>query len=161
MTRRPRCAACAFAWPLLLAGCTRAADLAPPVLRLGEQECEACRMLISDERYAVALVVAHRGDTVKLAFDDLNCAILHLADSPPAVPHRLYVHDHETNAWIDARTAVFVRSDKLETPMAAQVAAASDQAGAERLLARYPGQILTFEQAAELFKRRSHATPQP
>jgi len=142
---------------VLGAGCARQPVTGPPPLRLGEQECAACRMLISDERFAAALVYEHDGRVQRPAFDDINCLFGHLADLPAGTPYSVYTHDFETRAWLNARDAAFVRSSALESPMGAQIAAASRRVAAEQLLKRYPGEVLTYEQVAELFAPKAEA----
>lgn len=144
-----------------LGACSRQPDLSPPQIRYGEHECDWCRMLISDERFAAALVFEDAGRVSKLAFDDINCVYNYLADRPPAVPATIYTHDFETRSWLAARAATFVRSDKLETPMASQVAAAASRETAARLLERYPGTLLSIDEIARLFTPAHSSGAQP
>jgi copper chaperone NosL len=162
MTRRPA-AILLVGLPLALGACSRPPELSPPEIRYGEHECDRCRMLISDERFAAALVFADGRHVTKLAFDDINCVYSYLADHPVAAPLSVYTHDFESRAWLDARSATFVRSEKLETPMASQVAAAPSREAAARLLERYPGALLSIEEVARMFTpaRASHADPGP
>lgn len=145
----------------LLGGCERAADTSPPSLRLGEQECAWCRMLVSEERFAAALVYKTSHEVTKLVFDDVNCVFGYLSEQPLSDPYKVYVHDLNTGAWLDARTAVFVRSERLETPMASRVAATSVRADAQKLLERFPGEILTYDHLAKLFTPPSDSPAQP
>jgi copper chaperone NosL len=133
--------------------CRRPPDTSPPQIRFGEQECDWCRMLVSDERFAAALVFEQEGTVTKLAFDDINCVFSYLADHPVAGPYHVYTHDLDTRAWLDARKAFFVCSAKLETPMASQIAATSTSEGSESLLRRCSGERLTFDQVATRFTR--------
>jgi len=144
---------------LLAGACNRPPDTSPPQIRYGEQECDACRMLVSDERFAAALVFEQDGHVTKLVFDDVNCVFSYLSDHPAGNSYTVYVHDLDTRAWLDARTAFFVRSDRLETPMASQIAASSSASGADNLLKRYPGQRLTFAQVAKRFTRSARQEP--
>lgn len=85
----------------------------PPTILYGEDVCDRCHMVISDERYAAAA----RGPAGEvLRFDDLGCL---LAD--PAVDQeagwRVWVHDRESAAWLRAAAARFVRRDGGTTPM--------------------------------------------
>ncbi|MBP7745820.1 MAG: nitrous oxide reductase accessory protein NosL [Phycisphaerae bacterium] len=133
--------------------CSRKPDTTPPQIRYGEQECDACRMLVSDERFAAALVFERDGHVTKLVFDDINCVFSYLSDHPAGGSYSVYTHDLDTRAWLNARMAFLVRSDKLETPMASKIAAASTADEAENLLKRYPGERLTFDQVAKRFTR--------
>lgn len=132
-------------------GCSRPPDISPPQIRYGEQECDSCRMLVSDERFAAALVFEQDGKVTKLVFDDINCAFSYLSERPVTGPYQMYTHDLDTRAWLDARHAFFVHSPKLETPMASQVAATSSVDAADGLLKRYAGERLTFDQVAKRF----------
>ncbi len=138
---------------LFAGACSRPPDIAPPQIRFGEQECDSCRMLISDERFAAALVFERDGAVTKLAFDDINCLFTYLSDHPLTGTYHVYTHDVDTRAWLDARSACFISSAKLETPMASQVAAASGPAAVEGLLKRYAGERLTFDQVVKRFTR--------
>lgn len=56
-----------------------------------------------------------------------------------------YVHDFETESWLDAETATFVRATDLRTPMASHLAAFADRARAEAFAAGHDqAQILRF-----------------
>jgi copper chaperone NosL len=128
-----------------LFGCGGGDDLSPPQVRYDEQECVRCGMIISEERFAAALVVRGASIVSKLAFDDTGCLLEHLREQKPASEVIPYVHDFDTSRWVDARHATFVKSDKLHTPMASELAACSSPDSAERLLERYPGRIVAFE----------------
>jgi copper chaperone NosL len=111
----------ATAWLIaagLLAGCQRI-DTGPPTVRFGEEACAGCRMIISDERFAAAVVTAD-GDALK--FDDIGCLIEHEADQvrPDAA---YWVRDSRSREWLDARQAVFVHSPSVASPMGFGLAA--------------------------------------
>jgi len=139
---------------LLAAGCNRAADLSPPAIVWGEHECELCRMIISEERHSAALVVREGRHVSKWAFDDAGCLLDWLCEHPPDGEWIPYVHDLTTGQWLNARSAFFVQSERLETPMASQLAASASQEGARRLLEQYPGTISSFDELLQARKRR-------
>lgn len=136
--------------PLLLgaamavAGCGEKPNLDAPKLILGQQECEECKMIVSEERFAAGVAFIADGDATKFVFDDVGCLIDWLgksADRDACIP---YVHDYDSLAWLDARTAFFMHSDELRTPMASHIAAFADDAAAEALLQQYPGKRVTW-----------------
>src|SRR5262249_17785658 len=130
----------------VLGGCRRDEDLGPPAIVYGQAECEFCKMIISEEAFASAVVIASAaGQTHKFAFDDIGCLLEFLSQPERGDVLRSYVHDYDTHAWLDAAQATFVRGESLQTPMASHVAACATRAGAERLLKRYPGSTLRFE----------------
>lgn len=134
----------ASALPLLaLASCGRDRDLGPPKIVYGQQECDECRMIISEERYAAGLVVDSPDGVIKQAFDDVNCMVDVLRRQTAAtIP---YVHDYDTLQWLDARGAHFLHSDKLQTPMASGLASFTSREAAQKLAERFPGKVIDFE----------------
>jgi nitrous oxide reductase accessory protein NosL len=102
-----------------LAGCHSGHAHRPPTLRFGEEACDSCRMIISDERFAAALVTP-AGDALK--FDDVGCLIEHEAGHlRPDVTY--WVRDSSTGQWLSARTAMFVHSPRVVSPMGFGLAA--------------------------------------
>lgn len=108
---------------ILLAGCA-ASRPAPAVLQAGTP-CSHCRMIVSDQRVA-AQIVAPGEDP--LFFDDIGCLTAFLREHPPGRDAAVYVADHASGAWIDAREAVYSRSDALTTPMGSHIVAHRDAA---------------------------------
>ncbi|MFO0891223.1 MAG: nitrous oxide reductase accessory protein NosL [Isosphaeraceae bacterium] len=109
-------------WPfaiLLVAGCGGRDGTGPPSLRYGEETCAHCRMIISDDRFAAALVDEDRG---ALKFDDVGCLVLHEAgrERPGA---SYWVRDHAGGGWLDARLATFVNGREVASPMGHDLAA--------------------------------------
>lgn len=101
--------------PVLLAsllGCGGPVEPAPPEIRYGLDECATCRMIVSEERHAAALVAEDGGRVER--FDDLGCLVLRLAERESAGAH-LWVHG--TDGWLDARRAVYVHHPEQATPM--------------------------------------------
>jgi nitrous oxide reductase accessory protein NosL len=140
-------------WGLLLAvslpACDRQPDLSPPQLAYGQVECNNCRMIVSEERFAAAAVVVAGDEVRKLAFDDIGCLLTYLQAPPHDAQVIPYVHDYETTKWIKAADAVFLRSEKLRTPMASHLVACVSEGAARQLLTQYPGEIVAFADLRE------------
>jgi copper chaperone NosL len=102
----------------VVAGCQPAGH-GPPPLRFGQEACAQCRMIISDERFAAALTT-EAGDAAK--FDDVGCLVEHEAGGLQAST-AYWVRDFRADAWLDARAASFVRSNKIASPMGFGLAA--------------------------------------
>jgi copper chaperone NosL len=143
---RPGLIAC-FAAAGLAGGCNRGGDTDPPKIVYGQTECEHCKMIVSDEAFAAALViVAADGHVTKYAFDDVGCVLDYLEPGRVAGRAIAYVHDLESLRWINADDAIFVRSDALQTPMASNLAACASDEAAQRVLKRYPGGVVRFSE---------------
>jgi copper chaperone NosL len=126
----------------LLAGCQRVDISSPPTVRFGDEACASCHMIISDERFAAALVTA-AGDALK--FDDIGCLIQH--EAPHARPEVTYwVRDYSSQGWLNARDATFVQSTSVLSPMGHGMAALPTALAARELASGPTSRILRFSE---------------
>ena len=116
---------------LVLSACTGELETGPVEVRWDQNNCERCRMMLSDRYFAAQIRYfpeAKRSMVVK--FDDIGCATLWLKDqqwkNDPET--QIWVTDHRNGEWIDARKATYIR--KNNSPMGydlgAQVEAEAD-----------------------------------
>lgn len=94
----------------------------PADIRLGEDACAHCRMTIVSEQTA-AQIIAPGADPIM--FDDVGCLRNYLADTPPGERAVVFVADHLTGEWIEARQAVFTKT-AVRTPMSSGLLAHAD-----------------------------------
>lgn len=140
---------------LLLAGCNQAAgtEPSPPEIHYGEDMCEFCGMIISEERFAAGYITA---DGQEQIFDDLAGmfqAHLHSQDAEEVTA--FFVHDYEDKNWIRAETAHYVLSQELPTPMLSGLAACATADRANTLAAEVEGQVLTFDEVMAHFQEQA------
>jgi len=151
--------------PLLIAlGCDRRGNAGPPPLRVGRDECVECGMLISEDRCASAAEVEAGGRSSFVLFDDLGCQIAWEKGDPSRRVIASFACDWSKRGWIDASTALYLRSDpdRLRTPMGFGVVAFADRADAERAQGEFGGEILSVEEARRaLANPPSFLTPPP
>lgn len=122
-------AAVALLTAVLLPGCSNDPGTGPAEVKWDRVTCERCRMVLSDRHYSAEIRVHPEGKRSKVYFfDDIGCAVLWLegagkrwADDPRT---EIWVKDHRSGEWIDARTATYVEG-KL-TPMEYGLGAQSD-----------------------------------
>ncbi len=129
---------------LFLAACSGKANAGPtpPTIHYGEDVCEFCGMIISEERFAAAYLTA---DGHSHMFDDIGDMVqTHLQMQEDVTA--FFVHDHDSRDWIRAETAHFVLSDNLPTPMLSGLAAFRSVEKANAMAAGWGGNVLTFEQ---------------
>ncbi|MEO8680753.1 MAG: nitrous oxide reductase accessory protein NosL [Vicinamibacterales bacterium] len=124
----------------LLAGCLVAVSCAsgparPRAIGLGQDACAHCRMVIVSIDTAAQIVAA--GEEPRF-FDEIGCLRDYLHANTPPADATVYVADHRTHEWVDARAAVFTRTS-VSTPMASGVVAHADAASRDADPATHEG----------------------
>lgn len=123
----------------------------PPEIVYGEDVCTRCGMIISDDRFAAALVIEKAADDYEhLLFDDAGEMFAYAAEeNGQSTIISWFVHDYNSREWLDATSAWFVVADSLQTPMGFGVAAAAQELEAQALAQEWGGEVLSFTQARE------------
>ncbi|HEX6385678.1 MAG TPA: nitrous oxide reductase accessory protein NosL [Anaerolineae bacterium] len=149
---------------ILLAGCRSGANLEePPEIRYGEDVCDHCNMIISEPRFAAAYVTP-QGEVRR--FDDIGDMVAYHQERGEQV-HVFWVHDYATEEWLKAENAFFVVSEDLITPMGSGIVATAGQDEADKVVARWSGQVLTFDallaqaQAGRITEHHHHGSAMP
>ena len=96
----------------------------PSAIRLGEDACARCRMTIVGQETAAQIVSP---GAEPIMFDEIGCLRDYLADHPLAADATVFVADHRSGEWIDARHAVFTKT-ATRTPMSSGLLAHADSA---------------------------------
>jgi copper chaperone NosL len=126
---------------LLIGGCAGNGALEPVAVDLGRDACGHCRMAIVSTATAAEIVAA--GEEPRL-FDDLGCLRDFVSTTPVASDAAVFVADHRTAAWVDARHAVFTKTT-LQTPMGSGLVAHADTASREQDPAARGGATVSIE----------------
>lgn len=112
-----------------LASCSGGTASGPPEINYGRDVCDQCHMIISEARYAAA----YRDTQGRpFAFDDIGDMMEHLDASEAVDTATAWVHDFESEDWIDVNDAWFVHSSDIETPMGGGTIAFTERTDAER-----------------------------
>lgn len=108
--------------------------------------CSDCGMIINDPRFA-ASYAAEQGEGAyqTFIFDDIGDMLHHMQENLTLTGAGWWVHDYESEEWIDATSAWFVVSEGIKTPMNHGVAAFATQEAAEALAAEVDGQVLDWD----------------
>ena len=132
---------------LLIPGCENQTAVGPPAVLLGDSVCRQCNMILSDERWATAMIVeGPRGPEPRL-FDDFNCQVNYEVENPELVVLARWSHSYATRRWIHTEEAGFLLSPNLRTPMGSQVAAFASPSELENAKAELAGEAMTFDVA--------------
>jgi len=96
---------------LVLSACSRKPETGPVPIRWDQETCARCGMAISDRHYAAEVRGGPEADRTRVwKFDDIGCALLWLDEQPWKADPRveIWVADHRTGEWLDARKAWYV-----------------------------------------------------
>ena len=140
-------------WILVPAGCGDAPSIAPPEILLGQDVCDVCGMIISDDRYAAGLVIDRGGEYETRSFDDIGCLLMFADEHADVTVAARYVRDFRSRPWRDAETAAYLHSGHLHTPMAFGLAALATEADAHTLAGEFPGDVIGFPAVRDRFAR--------
>lgn len=139
---------------LTACGAKASAEPEPPTIHYGEDICEFCGMIISEERYAAGYILA---DGRQHIFDDIGDMVQHYLAANEEVT-AFFVHDHTSGMWIRAETATYILSTDLPTPMLSGVAAFPSQDEAMGFNAELGGETLTFEELLSHYREHPAMT---
>jgi copper chaperone NosL len=118
----------------------------PRPIRFGTDECTLCKMIISDQRFGSEIVMA----TGKIyTFDSIECMANYLRvgiSDTSSVAQLLVVNVLSPGTLIDALSARYLRSEKLPSPMGADLSAYASDDDARKAQASYGGDVLSWEE---------------
>lgn len=122
----------------------------PEPIRYGQEACVFCKMTIMDKKFA-SEIVNSKGKAFK--FDDLSCMVKYIKTNQLKQEDLTFVVVNDYNRpgeLIDAKTAIFLSSKELRSPMRGDIAAFSDKASAEAVKAKFSeAKILTWKEVFE------------
>lgn len=131
--------------PLLLLVATACSPPRPRPISLGSEECDHCHMTVADLRHSAELVT-RKGRV--FVFDDPGCLADFLAGGsvPAGEIHSLWFSNFlEPDSLLEARDAVFLRSDSVRTPMNSGLIALRPGPRADSLRAAWGGALESWE----------------
>jgi copper chaperone NosL len=148
LERKTTMAALAVFACLSFAACT----VEPEPLRFGEDGCHTCKMTLMDSKFG-AEIVTSKGKIYK--FDDVNCLLTFYNSgqvSTEDMKEILIVDFSKPEKLIDARNALYVKSESIKSPMAGNVAAFESNKDLEKQNADWKGILLTWGELQTQFK---------
>ena len=105
---------------LTAAACAVGGDPKPPDIAYGRDTCEMCGMIISEARFAAAVLLE---DGRALKFDDTGEMFAYHHKHPDLKVRAWFVHDYRTEEWTRGEPAFYVISQDVRSPMGTGVAA--------------------------------------
>ena len=125
----------------------------PVPIDYGSAQCTSCKMTITDKQYGSEIVTT-TGKTY--AFDAVECMLGWYASEGVVKMnqvHSLWVSDHaHPGTLIDAKTAYYVESEELHSPMGLNVAAFASSDDCDNAVSTYSGTKHTYANVLEMAK---------
>jgi len=120
----------------------------------GRPTCDYCRMIITEKEYGGRIKTA-KGKT--LIFDATECmaAFVIKAMVKPAEIQSLWsVHFNQPGRMLNAKTACYLQSNSMMSPMSINLSAYQSRAEAERMRQNHPGELLNWAQVLDFVKQK-------
>jgi len=127
----------------------------PEPINYGHDECEFCRMLITDHRYG-SEIVTNKGKVFK--FDEVGCMIEYamVKNFIGDANQKFLVTDFANpETLIDASSAFFVQNENFRSPMGSNVITFDSEISRQKFVAESGGSLLNWVDVIELVKQRS------
>ena len=126
---------------ITLSGCSTEAQ----PIRIGQDNCDFCKMTISDNRFGAELVTK-KGKVFK--FDDTHCLVSFLQTAKTEEQQRGEIYCTNFIAphnLINVKQAFFLQSPSLKSPMNGNIASFSNQDSLHNMLPKYYGNTISWE----------------
>ena len=138
---------------LFLASCGKRG---PEPIAYGQENCDFCRMNISDARFGAELVM-QTGKVKK--FDSVEClASYYLQEHASGKVHSVWVSDFAApGEFVAVDSASFLQGGDAHSPMGLRLIAFSNPAGARAAQGRFGGELLAWDAVLELVARHGDA----
>jgi copper chaperone NosL len=125
---------------------TTSCNAGPEPIVTGKDQCDFCKMTVSDDRYG-AEIVTKKGKVFK--FDDAHCIFSFIEKNgvDKNSVKDIYFKDFSGNhALLKANEAFFLKSDQLRSPMGGNVAAFSSKDSLEKVKAEFSGTTVSWSE---------------
>ena len=127
----------------------------PEPINYGHDECEFCRMLVTDNKYGAELVT-DKGKVYK--YDSIECMIEFslVKNTLGDTNNKLLITDFDNPGnLVDARNSVYVKNNKFRSPMGLNVTAFNGEEQLQKFISANGGEKLSWVEVIELVKQRS------
>lgn len=105
----------------------------PKDIALGKDQCDNCRMTISELGYATELIT-EKGRAYK--FDDIMCMNMYENSNPDKAKNaKLFVIDYPTGKFLEKAKATLIKGGSIKSPMGGNTQAYQNRAAAEKAAA--------------------------
>ena len=127
---------------ILLNGCTTA----PQPIRIGQDNCDFCKMTINDNRFGAEIVTKK---SKVYTFDDTHCVVAFLQSKkldPQQIAAVYFTNFNNPHELINAAQAHFLQSPSLKSPMNGNIAAFNNEDSLVNKLPQFKGNKISWEE---------------
>jgi copper chaperone NosL len=127
--------------------------VSPKPINYGRDECEHCRMMITDNKYG-AEVITSKGKVYK--FDSIECLVGYGLEINIIGDYEntfLVTNFSKPENLIDARSAFYIHNDNFRSPMGLNVSAFGRKAESQEFLSKGSGKELSLFDVIEMVKQ--------
>jgi copper chaperone NosL len=115
----------------------------PEAINYNKDECAHCLMIITDPKFGSELVT-EKGKIYK--FDSIECLADYISIEREFNAETLWISDYANpNTLIDAKTAFFIVSPKMESPMSMNIGGFKNKSDMEKVFSEMKGQKMNWE----------------
>ncbi|UJH68473.1 nitrous oxide reductase accessory protein NosL [Allomuricauda sp. SCSIO 65647] len=134
-----------FLFVLFLSAC----NAKPRPIDYGTDGCHFCRMTIVDRQHA-AQIVTQKGRIY--SFDAIECMVNHLKDIDNGTVALFLVNDYtQPGELIDAKTAIYLISEGIPSPMGEFLTAFENKVDAQNAQNEHGGELYSWEELLSRF----------
>jgi copper chaperone NosL len=136
---------------LLISVLFAACNVSPQPINYGSDACHYCNMTIVDRQHASQIVTA-KGKAYK--YDAIECMVHSLQDEfkDTEMAHYLVADFHQPGELIDATKASYLVSEKLQSPMGANLSAFQNAEAGQKAQEKFTGKVYTWEEIQDYLK---------
>ena len=128
-------------------------NVEPEPINYGKDECEHCRMLISDNRFGAEMVTdkgkIFKYDSIECLVDDALAKNL-IADESQTL---LVTDFYNPEKLIECKTSSYIHNENIRSPMGLNVSSFSNDADVQKFLSENGGQKISWLEVIEMVKQ--------
>ena len=120
----------------------------------GRPTCDYCRMIITEREYGGRIKTA-KGKT--WIFDATECMaafVIKAMVKPVEIQSLWSMHFSQPGRMLNAKTAYYLQSNSMLSPMAINLSAHQSKAEAERIRQEHPGELLNWTQVLDYVRQK-------
>lgn len=137
-----------FLFVIFLSACS----ISPKEISYGSDICDFCKMTIVDKQHSAQLVTTKGKPYL---FDAIECLVPFINENPEKEAGLLLVADYKNlGNLIDAKSAYYLISPSIPSPMGAYLSAFNSKVAATSMKESNGGKIFTFEELEQGLKEK-------